>query len=276
MQHGIAMFVTDETVGPDELARLVEERGFDSLYVPEHTHIPVSRKTPFPSGGDVPRHYTRTLDPFIALTAAAAATTRLLVGTGVCLVIERDPIVTAKEVATLDRLSGGRFLFGIGAGWNVEEMANHGTDATTRFRLMRERVEAMRAIWTQDEPAYHGRLLDLDPIWCWPKPLQQPHPPVLLGGNGARVLDRVLAYGDGWVPNLGGEPNLAGRVAELRRRAAEAGREVSIAPFGAPRDRDALARLAELGIDGVVYWVAPGPRDAVERELDEIAGLVAA
>jgi probable F420-dependent oxidoreductase len=273
MEFGIAMFVTDETVAPNELGPLVEQRGFDSLWVPEHTHIPVSRRTPYPSGGELPRQYLRTLDPFVGLTAAAAATSTLLVGTGILLVIERDPIVTAKEVATLDLLSGGRFLFGVGAGWNVEEMENHGSDASTRFRLMRERVEAMKAIWTEDEAAYHGRLVDFDPIWSWPKPLQRPHPPVVLGGNGPRVIERVLAYGDGWAPNAERSP-IVERIEELRQRASELGRELPVSPFTRSRDQAMLEALVEAGVARIVFWVGPGPRDEIEPELDELVGLV--
>src|SRR4051794_6543777 len=190
LQFGLAMFPTDYAIDPVALGRLAEERGFESLWFPEHTHIPSERATPYPAGGDLPQEYWHTYDPFGALSAVAATTERLKVGTGICLIVERDPITTAKEVASLDLLSGGRFLFGIGAGWNREEMANHGTDPRTRFTLMRERVEAMKAIWTQDEAEYHGRLVDFDPIWSWPKPVQQPHPPVLVGGNGEKGPER--------------------------------------------------------------------------------------
>ena len=181
----------------------------------------MSRRTPWPGGGELPRQYSRTYDPFVALTAAAAATSELLVATGICLVIQRDPIITAKEVASLDRLSGGRFLFGVGAGWNVEEMQNHGTDPRGRFGLMRERIEAMKAIWTEDEASYHGRHVDFEPIWCWPKPVQEPHPPVLVGGNGERVLERVVAFGDEWMPNR--TSGLTERAAKLQELAADAG-----------------------------------------------------
>ena len=200
MKFGIGMFPTDYAIGPAELGRACEERGFDSLYYPEHTHIPASRETPFPGGGELPRMYTRLLDPFVSLSAVAAVTEKLRLGFGVCLVVERDPIVTAKEVATLDFLSGGRVDFGVGAGWNVEEMANHGTDPDKRFRLQRERVEAMKEIWTQDDAEYHGQLVDFDPLWSWPKPAQKPHPPILIGNNGPNALKRVLRYGDGWMP----------------------------------------------------------------------------
>src|SRR5437588_6708066 len=194
MKFGVAIFPTEDVQDPAEIARMAEERGFESLFFPEHTHIPASRETPYPAGGELPGYYSRTYDPFVALTAAATATERLRIGTGICLVVERDPITTAKEVASLDRLSGGRFLFGVGAGWNVEEMRNHGTDASRRFGLMRERVEAMKAIWTQDEASYQGRPVQVEPNWSWPKPLQQPHPPVLVGPNEVEAaMDKYAA-----------------------------------------------------------------------------------
>src|SRR5919197_2424242 len=220
MDFGVMMFPTDYAVAPDQIARMAEERGFESLFFPEHTHIPASRATDYPGGGELPPEYSHTHDPFVALTTAAAATDRLLVGTGICLVVERDPITTAKEVASLDQLSGGRFLFGIGAGWNREEMRNHGTDPGRRFGLMRERVEAMKAIWAQEEASYHGEHVSFERIWSWPKPVQRPHPPVLVGGDGPTVLDRVLAYGDAWFPDYAPEGILE-RIPELRTRAAE-------------------------------------------------------
>jgi probable F420-dependent oxidoreductase len=241
MELGIAFFPTEYSVQPAEIAVLSEQRGFESLVFAEHTHIPVSRETPYPSG-ELPRQYSHIYDPFVALSFAAAATERIKIGTGVCLVIERDPIVTAKEVASLDRLSGGRFLFGVGAGWNREEMRNHGTDPRRRFRVMRERVEAMKAIWTQDEAEYHGEFVDFDPIWCWPKPLQEPHPPVLVGGSGPKVIDRVLAYGDEWTPNRTESPEqLKERIEQLRERA---GRHVKVTVSGARPDRELVARYA--------------------------------
>jgi probable F420-dependent oxidoreductase len=275
MHVGIAMFVTDQTLHPGELAALVEQRGFESLFVPEHTHIPLSRLTPHPLG-PLQEHYKRTLDPFVALTAAAASTSTLLVGTGVCLVAQRDPIVTAKQVATLDRLSGGRFLFGVGAGWNVDEMQNHGTDPSTRFRLMRERVEAMKAVWTQDEAEFHGDLVDFDPIWCWPKPVSRPYPPILMGGNGPKALDRVLDHADGWAPNAQPFEVLAERHAELQRRAAELGRApVPVTVFMREADPDELRRMDEIGIARAVIWIDPSERDAAEAALDRIAQATA-
>jgi probable F420-dependent oxidoreductase len=271
MKFGVAMFPTDYAVDPASLARAVEERGFESLFVPEHTHIPASRITPYPAGGELPQEYSHTLDPFVALTAAATATERLNVGTGICLVIERDPIVTAKEVASLDHVSGGRFLFGVGAGWNVEEMANHGTDSRRRFAIMRERVEAMKAIWTEDEAAYHGRHVDFDPIWSWPKPVQKPHPPVMVGGNGPKVLERVVAFGDEWLPNrFGDEQKFVARVRELQELAREAGREpIPVTLLGPPRDPEIVERLAAEGVHRIVWWMPPASLDVVERKLDQ-------
>jgi probable F420-dependent oxidoreductase len=274
VEVGVFTFVTDETIGPAELARAVEERGFESLFLPEHTHIPASRLTPR-FDGDLPPEYSRTLDPFLALTAAAAATSTLVLGTGACLVIERDPIVTAKEVATLDRLCGGRFLFGVAGGWNREEMRNHGTDPATRWDLLRERVEAMKAIWTEEAAEYHGRFVDFDPIWSWPKPLQRPHPPVLVAGFGPNTLDRVIDYGDGWMPVQGQGGDLAPAVAELRRRARERGRpRLPVTAFGAEPTAAGLASLAEMGVDRAVIVVATGPPDVVLPELDAHAALL--
>jgi probable F420-dependent oxidoreductase len=206
MKFGVLMFATDTSIGVVELARAAEERGMESLFLPEHSHIPVCRNTPFPGGGDLPEEYRRALDPLIGLAAAAAATSTLRVGTGVCLVVQRDPIQLAKEVASLDLISGGRFLFGIGAGWNLEEMADHGTDPSRRFTLLRERVAAMKQIWAHDEAEFHGSLVDFDPMWQWPKPVQRPHPPILLGGHGPRALERVVEYADEWFPTAWRDP----------------------------------------------------------------------
>jgi probable F420-dependent oxidoreductase len=276
MRFGIAVFPADYAADPATIARLVEERGFESLFFPEHTHIPASRRSPWPGGGELPPEYSHTLDPFVALTAAAIATEGLLVATGICLVIERDPITTAKEVASLDHVSGGRLLFGVGAGWNEEEMENHGTDPTHRFGLMRERVEAMKAIWTEDEAAYHGRHVDFDPIWSWPKPVQKPHPPILVGGNGPKVLDRVLAYGDEWMPNrISDEDAFLARVAELQERAAAEGRDpIPVTFSGAPSKPDLIGRLATAGIDRCTFYVRPVPADEIEAQIDKRAALV--
>ena len=224
MKFGISMFPTDYAIHPAELAREVEGRGFESLWMPEHTHIPASRRTPAPGGGDLPEYYWHTYDLFVALTAAATATTRLLIASGICLIIERDPIITAKEIASLDSLSGGRFIFGIGGGWNAEEMANHGTDFKKRWHILRERVLAMKEIWTKDEAEFHGEFVNFDKIWSYPKPFQKPHPPILMGGSGPTTFDRVIEFCDGWLPAGIDPKTMPDRMKELRRKAEEAGR----------------------------------------------------
>ncbi len=245
---------------------MAEERGFECLLFPEHTHIPASRESAWPGGAELPGYYARTYDPFVACVAAADATERLLIGTGICLVIERDPIITAKEVASVDVLSGGRFLFGVGAGWNAEEMRNHGTDPSRRFGVMRERIEAMKAIWTEEEASYSGRYVNFERIWCWPKPAQKPHPPVMVGGNGPRVLDRVLAFGDEWMPNRTSVADLGTRIAELGVRASEVGRDrIPVTVVGAEPDAAAIEALAGIGVDRVVFWLPQDGFDAVEN-----------
>src|SRR6266508_3647686 len=271
MHLGVALFATDLTSDVRDVARAAEDAGFESLFLAEHTHIPTSRTTPYPMGGELPPEYARTYDPFVALTAAAAATEKLLVATGICLVIQRDPIITAKEVASLDRLSGGRFLFGVGAGWNLEEMESHGTDPRRRFSLMRERIEAMKAIWTEDEASYHGEHVNFDRIWCWPKPIQKPHPPVLVGGNAERVLDRVVAFGDEWMPNR--VSGLRGRIEALRRLAADAGRgRIPVTLNAARPDRELIERGEDAGVHRCVFYIEPTGAAETERQLDELAG----
>ncbi len=276
MKFGVAIFATEYSAGPDEVARMAEQRGFESVLFPEHTHIPTSRQTPYPAGGELPQEYSHTLDPFVACTAAAAATERIRVGTAICLVVQRDPIATAKAVATVDHVSGGRFLFGVGAGWNEEEMRNHGTDPGRRFGLMRERVEAMKEIWTSDEAAYHGRHVDFDPIWSWPKPVQAPHPPILVGGNGRTVYERVLAYGDEWLPNrLGDEEKFLARIEKLQRLGREAGRErVPVTLQLAPESAAEIEPYEQAGVHRCVHYLPPAPPDEVERRLDDLAPLV--
>ncbi|MPZ63383.1 MAG: TIGR03619 family F420-dependent LLM class oxidoreductase [Propionibacteriales bacterium] len=278
MQYGVSMFPTHYAIDPATLAREAEQRGFESLLFPEHTHIPTSRRSPYPGGGELPRMYVHTYDPFVALTAAAAATENIKVGTGICLIIERDPITTAKEVASLDHLSGGRFLFGVGAGWNREEMENHGTDPRTRMALMSERIHAMREIWTHDEAEFHGKYVDFDPIWSWPKPAQKPHPPVLVGGMGATVEDRVLAFGDEWLAQRVTPETMdafAGRVTELQRRAADAGRgPIPISMFSARPDRSAVEQYAEAGVSRCYFPLPAAGRDEVLPVLDRCAELM--
>ncbi|GLZ47318.1 LLM class F420-dependent oxidoreductase [Actinomycetospora sp. NBRC 106375] len=275
MQHGIMMFPTDYAIDPAELAREVENRGFDSLWFPEHSHIPTKRESPYPGGGDLPRMYIHTYDPFVALTAAAAATSTLQVATGICLVIQRDPIHTAKQVASLDRLSGGRFLFGIGAGWNREEMAHHGANPKTRMRLMAEQVKAMKELWTQDEAEFHGEFVDFDRSWAWPKPAQQPHPPVYVGGMGPGVEDRILDYGDAWLPQRVGPDNIGQfeeRANALQQRAADAGRgPIPMSLFGAETSPEALDGYRRIGLERAIHGVSSSDRDTVLKELDELA-----
>jgi probable F420-dependent oxidoreductase len=264
MEFGVGYFPTHDGIGPGDVARRVEERGQDALFFAEHTHIPASRESPWPGGDALPRKYFHTYDLFVALTAAAAATTRLRVGSGVCLVIERDPIVTAKEVASVDHLSGGRLEFGVGAGWNREEMANHGTDPRTRMTLMGERIQAMQAIWTQDEASFSGTYVNFDRIWSWPKPAQKPWPPVLIGGGGPTVLDRVLAYGDGWFPQWH-DHDLVARISELQARTD---RHLQVQVLSVPPDPKALEQLENAGVHRASTWLPSGPWSVVEPALE--------
>ena len=275
MQFGVFMFPTDFSIGPAELARAVEERGFESLLFPEHTHIPASRLSAFPGGGELPQEYSHVLDPFVALTVAAAATTRLRLGTGICLVIERDPIVLAKEVASVDVVSGGRFLFGIGGGWNREEMENHGTDYTRRWKLLRERIEAMKEIWSSDEATYHGEFVNFERIWSWPKPAQKPHPPILVGGDGERTLQRVVRYGDEWMPLGRSGRQFGERIKELAELAAKAGRgRIPVSIFAAPSDPATLEQYRKDGGDRALFPLPPAHADRVLARLDKLAALV--
>jgi probable F420-dependent oxidoreductase len=276
VKFGINIFLTDEALDPATLARMLEERGFESVFLPEHTHIPVGRRTPYPPGGDLPREYYRTLDPFVALGAAAAATERLRLGTGICLVTQRDPIVTAKEVSTIDLVSGGRFLFGVGAGWNEHELESHGTDPGKRWGVLRERVEAMKEIWANDEASYHGTHVDFDPIFQWPKPVQKPHPPILVGGHGKKVRDRVIAFGDEWFPNrLGDEEIFRGRMQKLQAQAQEAGRgSIPVTLARAPIKPDKIKWYEEAGVHRCVWYLQPGGKDEIEKALDVYAPLI--
>ncbi len=276
MDFGVSYFPTDEAIEPPALARMAEERGFESVFVTEHTHIPASRETAYPAGGDLPREYFRIYDPFVSLATMASATERIRIGTAICLLVERDPITTAKEVASVDRLSGGRMLFGVGAGWNLEEMANHGTDPKRRFALLRERVEACKEIWTEEEASYHGEFVDFDRIVCRPAPLQDPHPPVLIGGNGPTVHERVLAYGDGWFPNrIPPDDAMIARVEELQRLGEEAGRGgIPVTLQIPPRDPRVLEQYERAGVTRAVHMLRPddaADAGAAERKLDEWA-----
>ena len=278
MDFGAAIFFTDNSIGPAALAQALEARGFESLWAPEHSHIPLSRRSPFPQGGELPKKYYDVMDPFVTLTAAATVTTRLRVATGICLVVQRDPIQTAKAVASLDQVSSGRFLFGVGAGWNAEEMADHGTDFKTRFQVMRERVEAMKIIWTQSKPAYGGRHVAFPPMMTWPKPVQKPHPPVLVGGAFPYGARRAIAYGDGWVPHARRPAygDVLPLLPQFRAMAAEAGRDPATLPvtiFGVPEDADAVARYRDAGAARVVFNLAPAGADEVLPVLDRCVKL---
>ena len=285
MDFGAMMFCTDLSISPDDLAKLLEDRGFESMWVPEHSHIPADRRSPWPGGAELPQEYWHTYDPFVALTAAAAATTTLKVGTGICLVIERDPIMMAKEVASVDRLSNGRFIFGIGGGWNREEMANHGTRSRSRWRLLRERILAMKEIWTREEAEFHGEFVNFDKMWAYPKPVQRPHPPILMGGDGPTTFDRVVEYCDGWMPISGrpqsGGPSLQEKIAMLRRQAEEAGRDpasINITTFrgpdGSQPEPDAIRKLEEAGVDRVIFGLPSAERDTVLTIIDQCAKLI--
>jgi probable F420-dependent oxidoreductase len=277
MKFGVLIFPTDETIDPASMARATEERGFESLWFPEHTHIPTSRESPWPGGPELPRYYMRTYDPFIALTMAAAVTTTLKLGTGICLVVERDPIITAKEVASLDRLSNGRFLFGVGAGWNVEEMRNHGTDPSTRFALMEQRVSAMKQLWTEDEAEYRGSLVTVERSFSWPKPIQTPHPPIYVGGDGPNTLKRVVRMADAWMPIPGRGPSaFPDRIKELADLAAAAGRgHIPTHVFAGSPDPASLSAHRDAGADGVLFAMPQGPADEVLRYLDKCAAACA-
>jgi probable F420-dependent oxidoreductase len=263
MEFGVGFFPTHDAIGPGPLAGLVESYGQDALFFADHTHIPASRLTPPPRGGELPQKFWHTYDLFVALTAAAVASTSLRIGSGVCLLVERDPIITAKQVASIDDLSGGRMEFGVGAGWNREEMRNHGTDPRTRMRLLAERVEAIHQIWTADEATFKGEFVNFERIWSWPKPVQHPHPPILVGGNGPTVIDRVLACGDAWFPSYAPD-GLADRVRELRARAE---RPIGFQTISVPADPKVLDDLAALGCARAVHWLPSGNRSDVEAAL---------
>ncbi|HZO80847.1 MAG TPA: LLM class F420-dependent oxidoreductase [Candidatus Binataceae bacterium] len=273
---GVMMFPTDYAIQPIELARAVEERGLDSLYFPEHTHIPTSRRSPWPGGGDLPTEYWHTHDPFVALGAAAAVTKRIQLGTGICLVVERDPIVLAKECASLDTISGGRLVLGIGGGWNAEEMADHGTDFRKRWSVLRERVLAMRAIWTTDPAEFHGEHVNFPPMWAFPKPVQQGGPPVLLGSEAKRCFERVVDYCDGWMPIYRRDHTLAEGVGQLREVANRAGRRfesLRLSVFAVPGREDEAKKLMEIGFHDLIFGLPPAPADKVLPLLDTYAAL---
>ncbi len=280
MHFGAAIFFTDYSIAPGELARALEDRGFESVWAPEHSHIPLSRQSPFPAGGDLPKRYYDAMDPFVTLTAAATATKTLKLGTGVALVVQRDPIQTAKLVASLDQVSDGRFLFGVGNGWNAEEMADHGTtDFKTRHKLARERIEAMKEIWTKTKPEYHGEFVNFGPMMVWPKPVQKPHPPIIVGGAWPHGARRAVRYGNGWIP-LASRPNYEDVTAflpEFRKLAEAAGRDPATLPvtiFSAPEDLATLRRYRDAGVVRAVVSLPSEQTDSVLPILDRWAKLI--
>jgi probable F420-dependent oxidoreductase len=276
MHFGLTIFPTDYSIQPADLAMEAEARGFESLWLPEHTHIPTSRKSPWPGGAELPKYYYDTYDPFLSLAAAAAVTKKIKLATGICLVVERDPIHTAKEVSTIDRLSGGRFIFGIGGGWNAEEMASHGTAFATRFKLMRERIEAMKTIWSQPKAKFSSEFVNFDEMMQWPKPVQKPHPPIVVGGGFPHAAKRAIAYGDGWIP-IGGRSDPLDVLPQFRQMAKDAGRDpasLSFDVFGAPRDLDTLKRYRDSGVDRAIFMLPSKSRDEVLPLLDRSVELM--
>jgi probable F420-dependent oxidoreductase len=276
MHFGVTMFPTDYSIQPHDLAMEAEARGFESLWLPEHSHIPTSRKSPWPGGGELPKYYCDSYDPFVSLAAAAVTTKKIKLGTGICLVIERDPIHTAKEVSTVDRLSAGRFIFGVGGGWNAEEMANHGTAFETRFKLMRERILAMKEIWTQPKAKFAGELVKLDEMMQWPKPVQKPHPPIIVGGAFPHAARRAVAYGDGWIP-IGGRLDALEVLPQFRQMAKDAGRDpasLSFDLFAGPKDPEVLKRYRDAGVDRVIWMLPPKGREEILPMLDQNAALM--
>lgn len=277
MKFGIVMFATDYAIRPDEIAKECEDRGFESVWFPEHTHIPTSRRSPWPGGAELPKEYWHTHDLFASLMAAAAATKTIKVGSGICLVQEHDPIKLAKEVATVDQLSNGRLLFGIGGGWNAEEMENHGTPFDRRWKILREKIEAMKVIWTEEEAEYHGEFVNFDPIWSYPKPLQKPHPPILLGAHTPGGLNRVANYCDGWIPIGPRIQDLKASISDMRGRAEKFGRlasDLSVSAFMAPAEEAVLNQYQELGIERSIFAVPSESKEKVLPILDNYATLI--
>jgi probable F420-dependent oxidoreductase len=271
VKFGVAIFPTDYAISMAELAPAAEQLGFESLWVAEHSHIPSSRQSPWPGGAELPKQYWHTMDPFVALTVAAMASKTIRVATGICLLIQRDPIHTAKSVASVDLISNGRFIFGIGAGWNREEMADHGTDFSTRWKLLREKTEAINAIWTQDEAEYHGEMVSFGPMRGRPKPVQKPHPPIILGGSGPKILERVVRYADGWMPNRG---DVIQRIPELQELARAAGRgHIPVSYYPKP-DASEIERLAAAGVERCIYYVPPDGRDQALAKLEELGRMI--
>ena len=271
MKFGISTFVNDDSIDTVSLARAIEDRGFDSLVIAEHTHIPASRETPYPLGGELPPMYYRTLDPFVTLAAAAAVTSRIELFTGIALLIQRDPIITAKEAASIDLISGGRFVFGVGAGWNLEEMRNHGTDPKARGALLDERIEAIKALWTHEPAEYHGTHVNFDASYLRPKPVQKPYPPIYIGGDSDATVKRVIRHEAGWISNPFPVEHLRKRIDQMRDGA---GHDIPLAMFGTPPQPDYWRAVDDLGFDQVALMLPTLPTDESLRLLDEYAAKV--
>jgi probable F420-dependent oxidoreductase len=271
VKFGVAIFPTDYAISMSELAPAAEELGFESLWVAEHSHVPTSRLSSWPGGAELPKHYWHAMDPFIALTVAALASKTIRVATGICLLIQRDPIHTAKEVASLDHVSNGRFIFGIGGGWNREEMEDHGTNFSTRWKLLRERVEAIKAIWSEEVAEYHGDMVNFGPMRAWPKPVQKPHPPIILGGSGPKILERVVRYADGWMPNRG---QVVERIPELQEMANAAGRAPIPVTCYPKASAEEIEQLANAGVDRLIWYVPPDGRDPALKKLEELGRMI--
>ena len=272
-KFGALIFPTDYAMHPVSLAKAIEERGLDSLFFPEHTHIPASRITPYPAGGDLPKEYSHTFDPFVALAACAGATERIQLGTGICLVVERDVLTLAKEIASIDRISGGRFVLGIGAGWNAEEMQNHGVEYKNRWKVVREKILAMRELWTKEEAEFHGEFVDFDPVWSNPKPSQTGGPPVLMGATSKWSYDRIAEYCDGWLPIAGLE---SGHLPEIEKALKNRGRELSemtLAMFGVPADESFIESKLEDGFNHLIFGLPPESEETVLPLLDQYADI---
>ena len=279
MKFGVSIFPTAGAIRPAELAAAAEDRGFDSFWVPEHSHIPVSDMTPGPRVPGLPPMYYETMDPFVSLATAAQATEKILLGTSICLVVQRDPIQLAQEVASLDVLSNGRFQIGVGAGWNAPEIENHGTPFGKRLTVLRERIEAMKQLWSEEKAEYHGKYVDFGPAFAWPKPVQRPHPPIHVAANLPAGLKRVVSYGDGWMPMPGaGEAEPTQHIAALRAAVAESGRDPAafeISMYYCSPDDTVIAQMTERGVDRIIFVLDANPRDAALRQLDELAATAA-
>ncbi|MGW2072763.1 LLM class F420-dependent oxidoreductase [Streptomyces sp. NPDC004532] len=271
MKFGIATFITDQGIRPAPLGRALEERAFDSLFIAEHSHIPVDRRSPYPGGGELPERYYRTLDPFVALSAVGAVTERLLLGTGIALIPQRDPITTAKEVASLDLISNGRAAFGVGIGWNREEMSNHGADPSTRGRLTDERLRAIVELWTKEKAEFHGEFVDFDPVFSWPKPVQRPHPPIYVGG-GEGAFPRVAQLGDAWLANSASPDELGPRIERLR---SVAGRDVPVMVYGVPADPGQIEGYIALGVERLLFYLPTAPEPDTLGNLDRFTEVAA-